>query len=91
MSSPYTHAMHAQACQSAAQASVVLEQWVQVKTSGSAHCARILDAFTLSDGLDFWKVKAIQPLSFTGSFPVKAVKQCSGLDGRCVCAGEVTA
>lgn len=27
-------------------------------------------------------------VSFTGSYPVRAVRQCSGLDGRCTCAGE---
>lgn len=88
-SGPYTHADHAQACQKAAQAAQILQQWVQVKTSGSAHCARILDAWSTNDGQDFWKVQATQPLAFSGSFPVKAVRQCSGLDGRCACAGEI--
>lgn len=84
----YTHADHAQACQKAAQRGQTLQQWVQVKTSGSANCARLIDAWSTADGLDFWKVAAVQPLAFTGSFPVKAVRQCSGLDGRCTCAGE---
>lgn len=85
----YTHAMHASACQKAAQAHQTLEQWVQVKTCGSAHCARLVDAWTTSDGQDFWKVAATMPNAFTGSFSVKAVRQCSGLDGRCACAGEL--
>lgn len=85
---PYTHADHAQACQESAKRREVLQQWVQVKTSGSAHCARLIDAWSTVDGADFWKVQASQPLSFTGSFPVKSVRQCSGIDGRCVCAGE---
>ena len=85
----YTHADHAKACQDAAQAHETLQQWVQVKTSGSACCARIVDAWSAPDGADFWKIEAKQPLAFTGSFPVKAVRQCSGIDGRCVCAGEV--
>lgn len=88
-SQAYTHAMHAQACQKAAQAHQVLQQWVQVKTSGSACCARIVDAWTTNDGADFWKVAAVQPMAFTGSFPVKAVRQCLGLDGLCACAGEL--
>ena len=87
-SQAYTHAMHAQACQQAAEQRETLQQWVQVKTSGSAHCARIVDAWSTTDGVDFWKVQATHPLAFTGSFPVKAVRQCSGLDGLCLCAGE---
>lgn len=87
-SQAYTHADHARACQQAAERRETLTQWVQVKTSGSACCARILDAWSTQDGLDFWKVQATQPLAFTGSFPVKAVRQCSGIDGRCACAGE---
>lgn len=85
---PYTHEMHAKACQSAAQSKIVLRQWVQVRTSGSTHCARLIDAWTSSDGCDFWKVQATEPLAFTGSYPVRAVRQCSGIDGRCICSGE---
>lgn len=85
---PYTHAMHASACQQAAKRGETLQAWVQVKTSGSANCARLIDAWTTSDGHDFFKVEAVQPLRFTGSFPVKAVRQCSGVDGLCFCAGE---
>lgn len=90
LSTPYTHADHAAACQDAAQRGVTLRAWVQVKINQSAHCAAILDAWTSSDGLDFWKLRAVQPMAYTGSFPVRAVRQCSGLDGRCVCAGEVS-
>ena len=84
----YTHAMHAKRCREAAKACEILQQWVQVKTSGSANCARLIDAWSTTDNVDFWKVAGTQPLAFTGSFPVKAVRQCSGLDGRCACAGE---
>lgn len=91
LSTPYTHADHASACYEAAQRGETLRAWVQVKTSQTAHCAAILDAWTSSDGADFWKLRAVQPIAFTGSFPVRAVRQCSGLDGRCVCAGEVPA
>ena len=87
-SQAYTHADHARACQQAAQRREVLQAWVQVKTSGSAHCARLLDAWTTSDGLDMFKVHAVQPLAFIGSYPCKSVRQCSGIDGRCICSGE---
>lgn len=61
---------------------------VQVKTSGSAQCARVVDLWLSPDGTEFAKVEAIQPLKFTGSYPTKAVRRCSGLDGLCICAGE---
>lgn len=63
--------------------------YVQVKTSGSAHCARVVDLWLAPDGTEFAKVEAIQPLKFSGSFPTKAVRPCSGLVGLCVCAGEM--
>ena len=85
---PYTHADHAKACQQAAKRREVLAAWVQVRTNGSANCARLLEPWSTADGVDFWKVAAVAPMRFTGSFPVRAVRQCSGLDGRCLCAGE---
>jgi len=88
MNRPYTHAMHARRCQEAAQAREVLKTYVQVKTSGSACCARLIDAWSSSDN-DFWKIEGILPFAFFGSYPVRWVRQCSGLDGRCACAGEV--
>lgn len=95
LSTPYSHADHAAACQDAAQRGVTLRAWVQVKINQSAHCAAILYAWTSSDGVDFWKLRGCtvsgSPFAYTGSFPVRAVRQCSGLDGRCVCAGEVAA
>lgn len=85
---PYTHAMHAKRCQDAAQGRQTLKQWVQVKTSGSACCARLIDAWSSPDN-DFWKIEGVEPFTFVGSYPVRWVRQCSGLDGRCACAGEV--
>lgn len=91
MSYPYTHGDHAQACQRAAIASEVLKAWVQVKSGGVLRCARLLDGWSSADNVDFWKLQSFDPVPFTGSFPVRAVRQCSGIDGRCVCAGEVSA
>jgi len=91
LSTPYTHEDHAAACLEAAQRGETLRACVQVISNQSACCASILDAWTASNGTDFWKVRAVQPMAFTGSVPVRSVRQCSGLDGRCVCAGEVTA
>lgn len=87
-STPYTHAMHATACADAAKRGETLRQWVQVKTCQTSNCCRILDAWTSNDGSDFWKLQGVTPMAFTGSYPVRAVRQCSGLDGLCICAGE---
>lgn len=88
MNQPYTHAMHARRCQEAAQAREVLRTYVQVKTCGLACCARLIESWT-GHGTDFFKVEGIWPFSFFGSYPAQWVRQCSGLDGRCACAGEV--
>ena len=85
---PYTHAMHAQACQQSATDRRSLTAFVQVRSAQTSCCAMIRDAWSTLDGQDFWKLQVVAPFSFTGSYPVKAVRQCSGLDGRCACAGE---
>lgn len=90
LSTPYTHEDHAAACFKASQIGVTHKAWVQVKSNHSACCASVLGAWTASNGTDFWKVVAVQPLAFVGHVPVSMVRQCSGLDGRCVCAGEVS-
>lgn len=84
----YTHADHDQACQTSAEQRIVHQAWVQVRASGAACCGCIQHAWRTDDGIEFWKIDVHQPLVFTGSYPAKAVRQCSGVDGRCVCAGE---
>ncbi len=84
---PYTHAMHAKRCHDAAQARQTLKTWVQVKTTGASCCARLIDAWKTPDN-DMWKIEGVYPFSFLGSYPVRWVRQCSGLDGLCTCAGE---
>lgn len=89
-SQAYTYADHAYACREAAQRLEVLEAWVQVKTSGVAHCARLLGPWTSPDHVDFWQVQSLSPLPFKGCFPVRSVRQCSGLDGRCFCGSAAS-
>lgn len=86
MTTPYTHADHAARCRQAAQACVVLKQFVQVRLAGASHCGRIAGAWTTADGLDLWTVELSGPYAGRCSLPVSKVTQCSGLDGRCVCA-----
>lgn len=87
-STPYTHTDHAQRCRQAAVDRVVLIQFVQVKRKGATLCARIREAFTLPDGVDLWRVELIGPGMGLVSVAPKNVRQCSGLDGHCLCAGE---
>lgn len=63
-------------------------QLVQVRVLETACCARVLRPWVTHDGLEMWQVESIEPLSFQGHFPARNVAQCSGLDGRCACAGE---
>ncbi len=90
----YTHAMHAKRSIEAYMARLgapdlaPFQQFVQVRASGTSCCGLIVDAFTKFEGGDFWKVQGLEPLKFVGWYPVKAVRQCSGLDGGCRCAGE---
>jgi hypothetical protein len=62
--------------------------FVQVRTCGTPHCAVVLDSSINPAGLEFLKLNVIQPLAFTGWYPQHATRPCSGVDGRCACAGE---
>lgn len=63
-------------------------QYVQVKQGGYSICARIHDAWTAPDGTDLWNVVLVAPYVGKFSARVSRTVQCSGLDGRCTCAGE---
>lgn len=62
-------------------------QFVQVKQGFHSVCACITDAWTAPDGTDLWNVVFLSPPG-KRSVPVSRTVQCSGLDGRCTCAGE---
>jgi hypothetical protein len=88
MPTPYTFKDHAKTCQEAAQRRVVLVQWVQARLGQITHCGRICEAWTSSDGLDLWKLETVSPRRSVMSVPTHKTTKCSGVDGRCVCAGE---
>jgi hypothetical protein len=90
---PYTHDMHAALARLAAQDRVVLVQYVQARSRGASYCCTIYRPWFAPDGSPLWSLNSLD-----GSHPfervvvpVRNVRQCSGLDGRCVCAGELGA
>lgn len=88
ISAPYTHADHFEACRTAAERGEVLHAWVQVKTCQTALCAEVVEPWTASNGMQFWKLRVDAPLRHIGHYPVHAVRRCSGVDARCYCACE---
>lgn len=65
----------------------IVPQHVQVKQGQTMLCGQIVDAWSLPDGGgDFWKLRLLDGI--VRSVGVNRTVQCSGLDGRCSCAGE---
>lgn len=85
---PYTHARHAAACGAAAADRRTLVAYVQVRLDHATHCARIIEAWTPDGGPDLWKLQTLSPIASIRSALAARCVQCSGIDGRCVCAGE---
>lgn len=84
---PYTHEEHAAACAKAAREKRPLRQYVQVDYQGAPVCAVILDAWD-KDFRPMWKVEMIGEVKGIVSLPVRQVRKCSGLDGRCHCENK---
>lgn len=99
----YTHELHASRCVRYANErdadgvplnDGVLQAYVQVKL-GRQHgfqqvCGRIIRPWLTQDGFSMWKLTLAWPSGQTSeaSVPAFMVRQCSGLDGFCACAGE---
>lgn len=64
----------------------IVPQHVQVKQGCITLCGQIVDAWSLPEGGDFWKLRLLDGI--VRSVGVNRTVQCSGLDGRCSCAGE---
>lgn len=86
---PYTHLSHAKRCQIAGREGLVLRQFVQARVGRAICCARILEAWDAPEGGEMWRLDLLSPTSGIRSAPARLVRQCSGIDGRCVCAGEL--
>lgn len=58
---------------------------VQVLKGSVVYCARILDAFSIPNGPDCWKVHTVSPEAAIFSVPVAKVRACGGR--CCTCEG----
>lgn len=63
-------------------------QFVQVLIGKVPTCARVREGWVAQDGTFLWSVSLLSPFHGHGSFPEHRVRQCSNLDGHCVCAQE---
>lgn len=89
MNKPYTHSEHSTRCVAAAHAGIVLSRkHVQVRRGPVVCCARIVEALTLPQVGDCWKVDALFPWRGLLTVPVRNVRECQSVDGHCHCAGE---
>ena len=80
-----SHGEYAAMCAQAAREKRPLVTMVQARVFGQQRCAKIVDAFSI-EGKDYFKVE-VAGVTSTG-VPVAQVRKCSGLDGKCECAGE---
>jgi hypothetical protein len=84
----YTHIKHAKRCVEHGRRGVVLRQFVQAKLGRTLFCGRIESAWDTDDGREMWRLDLVKPLPGIASVPAYQVRQCSGIDGFCACAGE---
>lgn len=73
----YTHALHAQACQQAAQRGEVLEgAYVLAKRGEIVYCARIVRPWTIPNGPDCWTLETLWPERTRLTIPCLNVIAC---------------
>lgn len=51
-------------------------------------CAYLIGQWQTPKGVNMWQAQIILPLTFVFWANCSRVRQCSGLDGHCACAGE---
>lgn len=80
----YTHALHAQACQEAAQRGEVLAgAYVLAKRGLIVYCARIHHPWTIPGGPDCWTLYTLWPEQTRLTIPCRNVIECPA--DRCSC------
>jgi hypothetical protein len=72
----YTHADHAAHIGKCMSEKVSAVRAVQVQKNGVVYCAQIVDAFTIPNGPDCWKVKTSIPEMAIFSVPVSKSRVC---------------
>lgn len=80
----YTHELHAQACQKAAQARQTLVQHVLARRGRLVYCAIIKNAYTVPDGPDCWTIETSWPEKARLTVPCKNVIACDPVGCSCV-------
>lgn len=83
---PYTFDRHSALCTAAALAGNPAPKFVQVRSHGHTECGRIASNWITPDGVHLWVVDLLG--GGRAHATPRNVAQCSGLDGRCLCAGE---
>lgn len=87
----YSHRLHAARCQEAgARRGETLQAYVQVKLGRGVYCARVKRAWLTEQDQPMWSLDLALPdgTLTAAHVPTFKVRQCSGLDGFCRCAGE---
>ena len=85
MSEPdYTHALHDQACQEAAQDRIVLEQHVLAKRGQIVYCAKIKAPYTVPGGPDCWTLETLFPEKTRITVPCRNVIACDSAFCSCL-------
>lgn len=84
----YTHALHAQACQTAAQNRQTLVQRVLARRGQVVYCAVIKNAYTVPNGPDCWVLEASWPEKVRLVISCSNVIACGDPVG-CSCLGPV--
>lgn len=88
---PYTLAQHAQRCRNAAEHGETLVQYVQLRRQETTWCGVVVGAWVAPNGEQLHALELLAPYPVRHTCaPAHRLTQCSGLDGRCLCAGETT-
>lgn len=67
-------------------------QYVQTWLQGTSCCAKVRGTWVAQDGTDLLSLSLLGlPLSGRASVPFGKARPCSGVNGRCACAGEFDA
>jgi hypothetical protein len=80
----YTHALHARACQVAAQQGVVLVQRVLAKRGPVVYCAVIKEVYSVPNGPDCWTLETSWPEKTRITVPCRNVIACDAASCSCV-------
>jgi hypothetical protein len=82
----YSHALHAQACQLAAQSAQVLNAHVLTRKGQVVYCARIVSPYSAPGRPDCWRVQALWPEQCEITVLVRNTIECDARYCSCIAA-----